>query len=134
MPYGHARRKRVNQKNNSFCISVYRKPTFTGLGLRFDSFVPKSYKYNLISSLIHRAYKIFSNFQLFHLKIVKLRKFFSANFYPQYLFDKFLNNYLDRNYSPKKPTVSVPKLNVYMSLPLMGDHSYHCKKTTFPSY
>ena len=74
----------INRKNNSFCTSVYRKPTFTGLGLRFDSFAPKSYKYNLISFLIHRAYKIFSNFQLFHLKIVKLRKFFSANFYPQY--------------------------------------------------
>ena len=29
---------------------------------------------------------------------------------------------------PKKPTLSVPKLPVYMSLPFMGDHSYHCKK------
>ena len=83
----------INRKNNSFCTSVYRKPTFIGLGLRFNSFAPKSYKYNLISCLIHRAYKISSNFQLFQLEIVKLRKFFSANFYPQYYFDKFLNNY-----------------------------------------
>ena len=51
----------INRKNNSFCTSVYRKPTFTALGLRFDSFAPKSYKYNLISCLIHRAYKISSN-------------------------------------------------------------------------
>ena len=43
-------------------------------------------------------------------------------------FDKFLNNYLDRIYNPKNPTLSVPKLPVYMSLPFMGDHSYHCKK------
>ena len=118
----------INRKNNYFCTSVYRKPTFTGLGLRFDSFAPKSYKYNLISCLIHRAYKISSNFQLFHLEIVKLRKFFSANFYPQYYFDKFLNNYLDRIYNPKNRTLSVPKLPVYMSLPFKGDHSYHCKK------
>ena len=109
-------------------LPFYRKPTFTGLGLRFDSFAPKSYKYNLISCLIHRAYKISSNFQLFALEIAKLRKFFSANFYPQYYFDKFLNNYLDRIYNPKNPTLSVPKLPVYMSLPFMGDHSYHCKK------
>ena len=85
-------------------------------------------KCNLISCLIHRAYKISSSFQLFYLEIVKLRKFFSANFYPQYLFDKFLNNYLDIIYSPKKPTLSVPKLPVYVSLAFMGDHSYHCKK------
>ena len=75
-----------------------------------------------------QSLQISSNFQLFHLEIVKLRKFFSANFYPQYYFDKFLNNYLDRIYNPKNPTLSVPKLPVYMSLPFMGDHSYHCKK------
>ena len=54
-----------------------------------------------------------SNFQLFHLEIVKLRKIFSANFYPLYYVDNFLSNYLDRIYSPKKPTLSVPKLPVY---------------------
>ena len=37
--------------------TIYRKPTFTGLGLRYDSFVSKSYKINLI----HRAYEISSN-------------------------------------------------------------------------
>ena len=31
-----------------------------------------------------------------------------------------------------KPTLSVTKLPVYMSLPFMGDHSYNYKKTTFP--
>ena len=113
----------INRKNNSFCTSVYRKSTFTGLGLRFDSFAPKSYKYNLISCLIHRAYKISSNFQLFHLEIVKLRKFFSANFYPQYYFDKFFNNYLDRIYNPKTACLYVSSF--------MGDHSYHCKNN-FP--
>ena len=45
-----------------------------------------------------------------------------------YYFDKFLNNYLDIIYNPKNPILSVPKLPVYMSLPFMGDHSYHCKK------
>ena len=117
----------ITRKNNSFCASVYRKTTFTGLGFRFDSFAPKLYKYNLISYLIHRAYKISSNFQLFHLETVKLHKFFSANFYPQYYFDKFLNNYLDRIYNPNKPTLSVPKLPISQLLPFKGNHSYHCK-------
>ena len=55
----------VHRKDYKFETSVYRKPTFTGLGLRYDSFVPKSYKINLISCLIHRAYEISSNWTNF---------------------------------------------------------------------
>ena len=94
----------VERKDNAFFTSVYRKPTFTGLGLRYDSFLPNSYKNNLIQCLIHRAYKISSTFNLFHLDVQKLRQFFSANFffsrnilimfsplnYPFYLFLNYL--------------------------------------------
>ena len=55
----------VHRKDNKFETSVYRKPTFTGLGLRYGSFVPKSYKINLISCLIHRDYEISSNWTNF---------------------------------------------------------------------
>ena len=30
----------IEHKNNSFSTSLYRKPTFTGLGLKFNSFTP----------------------------------------------------------------------------------------------
>ena len=43
-----------------FTTSVYRKETFTGLGLRYDSFVPSFYKTNLIKCLIYRAFRICS--------------------------------------------------------------------------
>ena len=68
----------VYRKDNKFETFVYRKPTFTGLGLRYDSFVPKSYKINLISCLIHRAYEISSNWTNFQRDIVYLRQFFQA--------------------------------------------------------
>ena len=80
----------INHFDNQFSTSVYRKPTFTGLGLRFDSFTPRSFKINLISCLIHRAYKISSSYRLFHLDLSYLHKYFSGNLYPQYLFDLFL--------------------------------------------
>ena len=51
----------VHRKDNKFETSVYREPSFTVLGLRYDSFVPKSNKINLISCLIHRAYENSSN-------------------------------------------------------------------------
>ena len=67
----------VYRKDNKFETSVYRKPTVTCLGLRYD-FVPKSYKINLISCLIHRAYEISSNWTNFQRDIVYLRQFFQA--------------------------------------------------------
>ena len=118
----------VHRKDNKFETSVYRKPTFTGLGLRYDSFVPKSYKINLISCLIHRAYEISSNWTNFQKDIVYLRQFFSSNFYPQFLFDNVLSKYLNSTFCPKLPVMSVPKLPIFITLPYIGNSSHHCKK------
>ena len=35
-----------------FITSVYRKPTFSGVFSHFDSFIPRGYKFNLVSTLI----------------------------------------------------------------------------------
>ena len=110
----------VYRKDNKFETSVYRKPTFTGVGLRYDSFVPKSYKVNLISCLIHRAYEISSNWTNFQKDIVYLRQFFSSNFYPQFLFDNVVNKYLNSTFCPKLPAMSVPKLPIFITLSYMA--------------
>ena len=47
-----------HRKPNSLSTSVYRKPTFSGLGLSFFSFIPKRFKMNCISTFLHRAYVI----------------------------------------------------------------------------
>lgn len=52
---------RILRENKSYClfiISVYVKPTFTGL-YNQNSLVPKSRNINLISSLVYRALLIF---------------------------------------------------------------------------
>ena len=38
-----------------FLTSVYRKSTFIGLYIRWDSFCPKKRKLNLTKTLVHRA-------------------------------------------------------------------------------
>ena len=83
--------------------------TFTELGLRFNSFTPMSFKINLISCLIHRAYKISSSYRLFHLDLSYLLKYFSGNLYPQYLFDLSVRKYLDKVFSPHLPVQSAQK-------------------------
>ena len=56
------------QRNSGigFNTKLYRKETFTGLITKWDSFVPKSYKFNAISSMVYRAMKICSTYQALH--------------------------------------------------------------------
>ena len=66
----------VNRKTNCFDISVYRKNTFSGLGLCFFSFCSFNFKVNSIKTLLARAYSICSTYQNFHEELVFLRNFF----------------------------------------------------------
>ena len=67
----------IFRDNNKFETSVYRKPAFTGLTMNFNSFIPKHFKYNLISCLIFRAFKICSSEMSFDRDLKFLRSLFS---------------------------------------------------------
>ena len=45
----------VYKEASCFLTSVYRKPTFTDLYFRWDSFRPKKHKLNLTRTFVHRA-------------------------------------------------------------------------------
>ena len=102
---------------------MYRKPTFTGLGLKYSSFIPCSFKHNLIGCLVDRCYKICSSYSYFHLELQKVRKYFSGNNFPQFLFDKSVSNYLDKIYD-KNHYLTCEKLKVYIKLPYLGLNSH----------
>ena len=50
----------VEKNDHEFITSIYRKPTFTGQYIRWNSFCPMKRKTNLISTLVHRALVICS--------------------------------------------------------------------------
>ena len=54
----------VERHDSEFLTSVYRKPTFTGQYLRWNSFSPQKRKINLIGTLVHRAFMICSKSKL----------------------------------------------------------------------
>ena len=60
-------------------VSVYRKPSFTGLGINFLSACFEKYKTNAIMTLVHRAYNLSSNYAAFHKEITFLHSFFKSN-------------------------------------------------------
>ena len=93
--------------------SVYRKPTFSGVYLNFNSFVPISYKRNLVRCLFHRANRICSPEHL-QTELEFLRNVLRHNAYP----DHFITKHQVNN-SVKSPTVE--KKPIFLRLPFYGD-------------
>ena len=93
---------KISMGNNKFTTSVYHKQTFSGVFISFGDFIPKSYKYNLLFTLLHRAFKLCSNFELFHQKIDKLKIIFQYNGYPKSFVDFGIKEYLDKFFMKKE--------------------------------
>ena len=75
----------------------------------FDSFIPNSYKYALIFTLSHTAFKICSNFELFHQEIENLKNNFRKNGYLVNFTDFCIKKYLNNLYVKKEVYWLAPK-------------------------
>ena len=73
------------------------------------SFIPKSYKYNFLFTLLHWAFKLCSNSERFHPEIDKLRTAFENNGYPKSFVDFCIKKYLDRFLKKESSTESLEK-------------------------
>ena len=76
----------VTKPINRFITLVYKKPTFTGQYIYWDSFGPKQRKTNLIDTLTHRALKICSESTLKH-ELDNIRSIVVENGCPEFLID-----------------------------------------------
>ena len=65
----------INKNSGNFSTSVYRKSSFSGLGLSFFSFSWYRFKLNSVKSLLNRAYHICSNFGSLHDEFLFLTNF-----------------------------------------------------------
>ena len=114
----------IERTASGFTTGVYRKPTFTGQGMNFYSCCFFNFKLNSISTLIHRAYILSSNWLSFHNEICFLKKFFTNNCYPDSLFFKFLNRFLRDKFHPKIPVCTVPKMKFYAAIPFVQNNIF----------
>ena len=57
---------KICRENDRFTTSIYRKPTFSGVFIHFDSFIPTSYKHGLVKTLMFRYFKICSSYEKIH--------------------------------------------------------------------
>ena len=114
-------------RGSTFRTSVFRKPTFTGLGTSFFSFCPFRFKITSIQTLICRAYRICSDFHTLHTEFDFLRRFFKKNGYPLSLVDKYIRRFLDSLYTKRPSSVSEDTRDFYISLPFFGYQSEKLK-------
>ena len=59
-----------------FITSVYQKPTFSGVYIHFDSFLPDIYKIGMIYTLVNRCLRRCCSWSMFHHELILLREIF----------------------------------------------------------
>jgi hypothetical protein len=118
----------ISYNNTSFDVSVYRKKTFTGLGMSFFSYCPLQFKINAIQTLVHRTFNICSNFKNIHNEFNFLTDFFQKNGFPCILVHKQIRKFLNLVCNPLPKPFIVPKKVLYIKLPYFGSASEKMKK------
>ena len=109
----------ISRENDKFAISVYRKPTFSGVYTHFDSFVPLPFKFSMIFTIIHRCFQLCSNYNKFHLELGKVKNIFKKNGYPISFIDRCIKTFLDKLHTRKIVVTTVEKKNLIV-LPYLG--------------
>ena len=82
--------------------------------------IPNSYKYALIFTLLHKVFKLCSNFELFHQKIENLKNILKKNGYPVNFTNSCIKKYLDNLYVKKEVYLLAPKMQLTCVLPFLG--------------
>lgn len=115
----------VEKRDHRFFTSVYRKPTFTGQYVRWNSFCPKKRKLNLIGTLVHRALVICSPNKL-PGELDNIRNILVDNGYPIDIVNSTIDRKIKRFHTPA--TYGPNKCPVYIHLPWLGTVSNRFEK------
>ena len=99
------------RKNGKFVISVYRKPTFSGVFTNYESFIPVYQKRGLLHTLLHRSFSICCDFKTFHFEIDHLKTILIKNNYLLNFIDFRIKSFFKKLFSPIAIVPNVPKRN-----------------------
>jgi len=112
--------------------SIFRKKTFTGLGLNYFSHIPFIYKLNNIKALIYRAYHISSDFHLIHKEFNFITEFLNRNLYPTKIIQNTIKNFLNTIYNKQTTISTATQKIVYIKFPFYDHLSIKLKKELQP--
>ena len=110
----------ITKSKAKFLTSLYRKPSFTGQYLHFQSFCTKKRKINLIRTLYHRACMICSP-EMLQTETEKIQKILVGNGYPLELINRVIKSHDDNRSKPK--LIGPEKFPAVLKLPYLGNAS-----------
>ena len=113
----------ITRENNKYVTSVYRKPTFSGVLINFESFVPEMHKLGLIEILLHRSFRLCSSYENFYWENENLKLIFKHNNYPQNFVNQCIKKFLNKLFIKKDLNFIVPKRKLTFVLPYLGNLS-----------
>ena len=118
----------VQRSGNVLTTSVFRKKTFTGLGLNYFSNIYDKYKIAAIFTLINRGFKLSSSYNSFHEEMLLLKSYFKNNLFPSRLFDTILKRFLESKFNCNRTFLTAPRQILYLELPFIGHATTQLRK------
>ena len=110
----------VEKNDHEFVTSIYRKLTFTGQYIRWNSFCPMKRKINLISTLVHRALVICSKSTLQN-ELSNIRSILINNGYTEAVINAVITKKINQFHRPTQ--LGPKKRPVHLHLPWLGNVS-----------
>lgn len=111
---------KIKRTINGYKTSIYRKPTFTGVMINWNSLTSRSYKTALIKCLLNRAWKIVSSYEDLNDEIILIKQILIKNFFPIKIVDKVINRFLNEKILDIHKPKQEGKPHVVIILPHAG--------------
>ena len=112
--------------DGTISTSLYRKSTFSGLLMKFDSFLPQHFKQNLILGLLNISWKICSSQKLFYSELNIIKQLLICNGFPLRFINRSIKSFLNEKHKMECEYETVQTCDrriVLMSLPYCGKNS-----------
>ena len=110
----------VSREKGKFLTTVYRKPTFSGVYINFESFLPTIYKFGMVYTITYRCFKIFSDWTKFYEDLSFLKQVFLKNGYPLSFIDNCFKAFVDKLFIKHHRVITVEKKSLFLSLLYLG--------------
>jgi hypothetical protein len=115
--------KITREDDNSISTSTYRKPTFTGVMLNWNSLTSIKYKKGLISCLLDRSSKICSSESQKLVEKEELRNLLLNNNYPSHIIENEFKRYEKYKLLNVDKALNLDEKIKYLSIPFINDKS-----------
>ena len=125
---------KITRKHKRFVTSIFRKATFSGVFINYDSFIFYTNKIGLVHTLLFRFFKVCSSMENFHIEVEYLRSIFKCSSYLVNIIDQCIEKFLDKLYVPKQIVPTVPRRELLVVLPFLGTFPLNLRKRLYKSF